>query len=783
MELNSTKAISVLALIMLVLSLTPMLPAASASSTRIYLDPSTISYTSPPVTIGDKINVSVLVEDVTDLAAFEVKVYYDDCFLNVTRWFEPTWDNSYVFYGLGTMAVPSPPDFDYNHVDPCNGSAHAGVSMFPAPPPGEGFSGSGLLMIFEFIVTDVPGKLETLSCSLHIDNPDTYLLNSAGEEITPVTKEDGSYEISWSEPPKPWFATEPAQTVLNPEPYYENVTGKTFDVDVVIKNYYAAWGMTKAAFCLSYNSTLINATAVVINTNDWAGPNDVSTSHNEIDWVDVTVRGFKGPQDGGASVRVATITFEVLHQGVAPPRQVGDYDETSLAFCDETEIWNHEYTIHDPAVDSLVRIYVLVAIPLPHFEVYPAYTELGPEPAIGEEFEVAIKINEMKEVWHMVAYQLRLGYDDELLEALEIIEGPFLTDPLWNWYGTVMDGSLHEPPIDPWCPQWNVVLAAILLPNMTTGEWDQTVFPNTDDAADNTLATIRFRVIKQGPENMYCCNLTLYPLFDGENPEWLMDKGGEWIAVDDAQDIDGEYCITTSLPGRVIDVYTQYPAPYGGQGPNKPSDMFWPQKEVILYANVTYNYWPVQQKLVTFIVWDNEGDILTVLEDVTDENGVACVSFRLPWPCDNPEQYFGVWRVRADVDIAGEVVTDELTFHYDYLINIIEVGTDKYYYKHCEWVCINVTFTSHAQQMYDVAIRVTIHDELNVPIAHAVLDFQIGGAEYCTAKVYSKTFSLHIEKIAFAGYAIIHVVPRMHWNCAWCAAGPEKTAEIVIEPY
>lgn len=37
-----------------------------------------------------------------------------------------------------------------------------------------------------------------------------------------------------------------------------------------IKNYYAAWGMKNATFCLSYNLTLINATIVVINTNpEW----------------------------------------------------------------------------------------------------------------------------------------------------------------------------------------------------------------------------------------------------------------------------------------------------------------------------------------------------------------------------------------------------------------------------------------------------------------------------------------------------------------------------------
>jgi len=86
---------------------------------------------------------------------------------------------------------------------------------------------------------------------------------------------------------------------------------------------------------------------------------------------------------------------------------------------------------------------------------------------------------------------------------------------------------------------------------------------------------------------------------------------------------DGQVTINGFIIGRMIDLYDQYPAPYGGQGPFMPSDMFWPQKEVELNTNVTYNLWPVQQKLVGFEVRDPAGNVVAILTATTDEFGVA----------------------------------------------------------------------------------------------------------------------------------------------------------------
>jgi len=276
------------------------------------------------------------------------------------------------------------------------------------------------------------------------------------------------------------------------------------------------------------------------------------------------------------------------------------------------------------------------------------------------------------------------------------------------------------------------------------------------------------------------CTIDILPFWPSHRKEF-MDKTGATVPTDPNKIVNGTYTILASPQvGRYIDVYTQYPAPYGGQGWNQTSDMFWPQKEVILCANVTYNCWPVQHKLVTFVVWDPHSKVWTVLQDFTDAYGVACVSFRIPWPCTNPEDLFGVWKVRADVDVACEVIEDWVYFHFDYLVNIIGVETDKYYYKHCEFVDVTVTFTSHAQQRRHIALWVTIHDELNVPIATEELVFWIEGATWCTPKRYEKPFSLHIMKFAFAGYATIHVDSRMELEPGvWTAAGPEHATTII----
>jgi hypothetical protein len=250
-------------------------------------------------------------------------------------------------------------------------------------------------------------------------------------------------------------------------------------------------------------------------------------------------------------------------------------------------------------------------------------------------------------------------------------------------------------------------------------------------------------------------------------------KVGNWLSQPLPQDpsVDGAYSIRPKVLGRMIDIFTQYPDPYGGQGIGKPSDMFWPQKEVILYAYVTYNEWPEQNKDVAFQVIDPHGDTYAVIyartnssDNPLDKTGYAEAHFRLPWPCDDPEYYFGEWTVIGTVDVACNIVNDTLTFKYDYLVRIVKVTTDKPKYAHCEYMNITVEFKSYAMQHYDVILTVTALDETGVPFGFVYVETSVGGAQYCSYKSFPpESVSIHVVKWARAGRGSIVVGVLNDW--------------------
>ncbi len=244
------------------------------------------------------------------------------------------------------------------------------------------------------------------------------------------------------------------------------------------------------------------------------------------------------------------------------------------------------------------------------------------------------------------------------------------------------------------------------------------------------------------------------------HPERTMSP---WYGRDFAIPLPNEVeCATYTAPyqvlGRQIDVYVcTYPAPYGGQGPDNPADLFWPQKEVCLCANVTYNLWPEQNKDVAFEVIDPWGDTYTILYDRTDADGVARICFRLPWMCDDPLYYFGVWEVIATVDVACEHINDTMEFKYDYMVHVWKVTTDATSYAHGEYIEVTIEYGSQAMQTYEILLTATGLDETGVPFDIGYAWVTVGGARYCTYANGSTTITLYIPKWARAGRATIHV--------------------------
>lgn len=193
MKNSKLKGLAFLLLIVFALNLANIFPVASSTS-EIYVDPPNYIFDATATPIGTLFNVTVKVKDVVDMQTWQVKMWFNDSFINVTRWYEPKWDPNYVFYGKTTLPVPTPPKVAYGPGGWCG----MGVSLFPAPNVGEGFTGSGILCIITFNITALPPTGKAYSCLLNITNfPDTFWMKAGEtEKLEYDIYNNGYYEIS-----------------------------------------------------------------------------------------------------------------------------------------------------------------------------------------------------------------------------------------------------------------------------------------------------------------------------------------------------------------------------------------------------------------------------------------------------------------------------------------------------------------------------------------------------------------------------------------------------------
>jgi hypothetical protein len=129
--------------------------------------------------VGSRFNATIWVYDVANLFAYQVCLYYNSTLLNATRAWLPTWNPAWVFYDKTTIGLP--PTFKADYVQ-------IGDSIMGTYPT---FSGKGILGIIEFEIIYTPATGE-ISCNLNVNNTDTLLLDSNGNEILSI-KTNGHY--------------------------------------------------------------------------------------------------------------------------------------------------------------------------------------------------------------------------------------------------------------------------------------------------------------------------------------------------------------------------------------------------------------------------------------------------------------------------------------------------------------------------------------------------------------------------------------------------------------
>jgi thermitase len=172
------------------------------NGTTIYLDPSEIVFNSNEVSAGHRFNVTVKVADVENLYAWQLKLFYNSTMINATRWFEPTWDPEYVFFGETTITAEN------SGVD--NIMVFSGLIGQVST-----FNGSGKLCLIEFEIANLPPPGQKYSCPLSINNEDTFLMDGDINTIQ-AAKENGYYEVGAGSVPSGYIIGTVPVTNLGP---------------------------------------------------------------------------------------------------------------------------------------------------------------------------------------------------------------------------------------------------------------------------------------------------------------------------------------------------------------------------------------------------------------------------------------------------------------------------------------------------------------------------------------------------------------------------------------
>jgi hypothetical protein len=434
-------------------------------------------------------------------------------------------------------------------------------------------------------------------------------------------------------------------------------------------------------------------------------------------------------QDGNATIVV--FTFRVVDQpwSYQPPVDVKiHFVATSLSNSGGGGI---VHTAEDLTIRLWQRVFTYAKVP--KLDVNPDETKNIP---IGGTFTVDVSIMDIDDgplspFWDVAGFDIYMHFDPTLIKANSISVDPT------GWFTAFWPGGLF---------------IAVTSINNTKGEVEVAFLGIPGEGGTHTppfgigkLFTVTFESIYESdtyPPPSCPLGLSNPPPRPMPNPlppppdDWpasyfMTDMAGfphperpmsPWNGLETSPPIphvieNATYIAKFKPPGRWIDLITQYPEGYNGRGPGEASDAFGPQATVKLIAEVTYNFNPVQMKLVTFEIW--HGEYHWVLCNTTDENGIAYVSFGIPWPCDNPEgRVFGTWDAQASVEIREVFVRDSITWEVGYLINIVSVEPQPDdIFAIDDHLSFKVTYNSISHQDREAWFSIVVYDDLDVPIA------------------------------------------------------------------
>jgi hypothetical protein len=571
---------------------------------------------------------------------------------------------------------------------------------------------------------------------------------------------------------EPYIAIKPPHTV-----FMTPVVNNTFSVYV---NVSSTVGFVGYQFYLYWNRTYINATGILetppasftfkafssLTWNFNASFGEYASSYMDSDLVEIT-----------GTYTVSRIDFKIIKVPKAPLEPDAliplDLDDVNTFLSDDQGSMITPYYVYD----GDVFLKALAAAPCTIYVDPPTYTATS----IGEVFNIDVKIKDVVAEHHMWGWEFVMWYNTTLLDTLNVVEGDFLSnhaagypnastffigkfgsdiDP--SYVGvTYEDNELNRPEF---IGEGKIHSAGLLY-------WEN-ASEFVPPVGGGILATITFNATYEwvlGEEPEAWCYLDIGI---GHGSTEVADTPELWPPMGEVphNTEDGEYHAPMKVIGRSIDCYTDayrkygdYYTQYTGIGPMMNADAYCPQDLVILFAYVTYNEDPVQHKLVQFEIepMDKMTGEPRELEGfplhrvaMTNEEGIATISFRIPMPCDDYPRVLGGWRCYQSVDIACEKVEDIIWFEVAWVIEITKVIVDPDPVAKCNNAEVTIEYVNHALTPLPVYFTVVLYDHLMVPIGMEIIDKRdtmVPAGIWCHPYNDTETVSIHIPKWALVG--------------------------------
>lgn len=561
----------------------------------------------------------------------------------------------------------------------------------------------------------------------------------------------------------------------------DNITcldmGDEFLIDILVNYSYVSL-MYGFQYKTKWNNTVLKLQEIQTHENlpGWTSVfvADNTTWVAGVNLTDADYHNFAASATAGAGftgvTSLCTYKFKVNWQPTHPAPD----------FCDIIDLWNDILVAKDLTQFADISFDADYCV----HSVVPEKPKVGVDPdyvmgVYGENFTIDIVIEPdwpMFDAWDMCGWEAKLYYNTSVLDALECIEGA--------WFKG-FEGVNGTYPI---C-NINDTAGVVHMADLYLGG-------HTKPSGSGVLMTIKFNatsmyLVPPGiPPHLYPMDLEdvllvdcssepipqKYPANDGEYEEpykilgWALDcwtdpyrklnEGNSYETPNTGAGIsdpgeNGEWDIINDYPGTgdwisVDETETIWTA-----------DCYEPQEFVKLYAYLSYNEWPEQNKIIMFEIYgpcNPYHNISIIRTALTDSNGVATINFTIPHPCENLEDIvFGKWvcwqsaQVKDPWDpLRYKKVVDVLFWDVGWKVELLAVeATDTAVA--CGETAITVWYKNIAQVPMWVVFTFTVFDTLLDPLGELVTGMWVDEGVYCHPAYGNFTVYIHIPKWAHVG--------------------------------